>query len=114
MVLTVHSALLASGNMILPKIFLALLTAALLFAQHAAFAHVVSHAGETVPAKEQLAHAKFCGKCVSFEKLSGALPAVASALPVLAVSHARPAAQDHHHDPRTVVGFHSRAPPVLL
>lgn len=99
--------------MILRKTFLALLTAALLFAQHAAFAHVVSHAGETVPAKEQLAHSKLCGKCVSFEKLTGALPVAAPALPALDVAHARPADRAHHHDPRTVVGFHSRAPPVL-
>lgn len=99
--------------MILRKTFLALLTAALLFAQHAAFAHVVSHAGETVPAKEQLAHSKLCGKCVSFDKFSGALPVVPLELRALEVSHTRPAAQAHHHNPRTVVGFHSRAPPVL-
>lgn len=97
----------------LRKTFLALLTAALLLAQHAAFAHVVSHAGETVPAKEQLAHSKLCGKCVSFEKLAGALPVAAAALPAFDLSHARPAAWAYHHDPRTVVGFHSRAPPVL-
>jgi hypothetical protein len=100
--------------MILRKTFLALLTAALLIAQQAAFAHVVSHAGETVPVKEQLAHSKLCGKCVNFDKLSGAPPVVALALPGLDVSHIRPAAQAHHRDPRTVVGFHSRAPPVSL
>lgn len=99
--------------MILRQTFLALLTAALLFAQHAAFAHVLSHAGETVPAKEQLAHAKLCGKCASFEKFSGALAAVNSALPALDAPHTRPTPQAHHHHPRTVVGFHSRAPPVL-
>lgn len=100
--------------MTLHRLAFALLSAALLFAQHAAFAHVVSHAGETVPAKEQLAHAKLCGKCVSFEKFSGTLPVVSLALPALDVSHTRPSPQTHHHDPRTVVGFRSRAPPVLL
>lgn len=98
----------------LRRILFGLLTLLLLSAQQAAFAHVVSHAGETVPAKEQLAHSKLCGKCVSFEKLSGALPVAAPALQAREISHIRPAAQAHHHSPRTVVGFHSRAPPVLL
>lgn len=91
-----------------------LLSLLLLSAQQAAFAHGVSHTGKPPPAKEQLAHSNLCGKCVSFEKLSGALPVAAAALVALDISHALPVTQTHHHDPRTVVGFHSRAPPVLL
>jgi hypothetical protein len=98
----------------LRRALIVVLSLLLLQAQHATFAHVVSHAGDKVPAKEQLAHSKLCGKCVNFEKLSNALPITDAALLSLAVSHARPATPAYHHDPRTFVGFLSRAPPVLL
>ena len=96
------------------RLFLALLAALLLFAQQVAYAHTVSHLGGEPPAKEQLGHAQLCGKCVSFEKLSSAAPAGVATVFSLALDCAPPASDALPHRPRTVVPFHSRAPPVFL
>ena len=91
-----------------------LLILLLLFAQQAAFAHAISHLVKEAPAKEQVAHSKLCDKCVSFEKISGVAPA--SALAVFLPGHvfAQLLQADRVFSPRTVVSFHSRAPPVFL
>ncbi len=91
-----------------------LLILLLLFAQQAAYAHAISHLGKEPPAKEQLAHSKLCGKCVSFEKISGVAPASVPALLALELLSARPLHVHYVFSPRTVTAFRSRAPPVFL
>lgn len=91
-----------------------LLTLLLLCAQQAAFAHAISHVTNEVPVKEQLAHAKLCGKCVGFEKLAHAASNGAAVLLQLQLSYTRPAGAEYDFSARTVVGFLSRAPPVFL
>ena len=86
----------------------------LLCAQQAAYAHAISHLGKETPAKEQLAHSKLCGKCVSFEKISGVAPASVSALLSLDLLFAQPQHVDYGFSPRRVAAFYSHAPPVLL
>jgi hypothetical protein len=92
----------------------ALLILLLLFAQQAAYAHAISHLGKEPPAKEQLAHSKLCGKCVSFEKISGVAPASVPVLVSLELFFAQPLHVDYVFSPRTVAAFHSRAPPFFL
>jgi hypothetical protein len=98
----------------LRRALISLLTLLLLYAQQAAYAHVVSHAGKEPPAKEQLAHAKLCGKCVSFEKLSHAVPSSKTAPLPLQVVFAQPVVAEYFFRPHTIAAFRSRAPPVLL
>ena len=86
----------------------------LLFAQHAAFAHAISHLGKEPPAKEQLAHSKLCDKCVGFEKISGVAPSSPPALLALELFFTQPAQARYAFTPRTVVVFHGRGPPVSL
>ncbi len=98
----------------LPRALTSLLILLLLFAQQAAFAHAISHLGKEAPAKEQLAHSKLCGKCVSFEKISGVAPASVSAMLSLELLFAQPQHADYGFSPRVVAAFHSRAPPFSL
>jgi len=98
----------------LPRVLTSLLILLLLFAQQAAYAHAVSHLGKEPPPQEQLAHAKLCGKCVSFDKLSAAAPAPIAGPVTLVLSFAQPAEAESCFHPLAVVAFHSRAPPVLL
>ena len=98
----------------LPRALTSLLILLLLFAQQAAYAHAISHLGKDAPAKEQLAHSKLCGKCVSFEKISGVAPAGHSGLLSLDLFFAQPQHVDYGFSPRTVAAFHSRAPPFFL
>ena len=91
-----------------------LLILLLLFAQQAAYAHAISHLGKEPPAKEQLAHSKLCGKCVSFEKIAGVAPAGVPVLLSPDLLFAQPLDADYVFSPRTVAAFHSRAPPVFL
>jgi hypothetical protein len=49
--------------------------------------------GKEPPAKEQLAHSKLCGKCVSFEKISGVAPASVPVLVSLDLLFAQPCAR---------------------
>lgn len=100
--------------MTLRRAFAVLLTLLLLFTQHTAFAHVVAHASEKVPAKEQLAHAKLCGKCVNFEKLSHAAPGSAIAVVPLDLIYSQPTGARYFFRPCLVAAFRSRAPPVLV
>ena len=86
----------------------------LLFAQHAAFAHAISHLGKEPPAKEQLAHSKLCDKCVSFEKISGVAPTSPPPLLALRLVFTPPSQTSYAFAPRTVVVFHGRGPPSLL
>ena len=92
----------------------ALLILLLLFAQHAAYAHAISHLGNEAPAKEQLAHSKLCDKCVSFEKISGVAPTSVPVLVSLDLFFAQPLSVDYIFSPRTFAAFHSRAPPFFL
>ena len=98
----------------LHRVLTSLLILLLLFAQQAAYAHAISHLGKEPPAKEQLAHSKLCGKCVSFEKISGVAPASVPALVSLEPLFAQTLHVDYGFSPRTVAAFHSRAPPVFL
>ncbi len=91
-----------------------LLTLLLLSAQQAALAHSVTHSGKPPPAKEQLAHSKLCGKCVSFEKLTHAVSGGAAAVLPLELILQQPVGAQYFFRPRQVAAFHSRAPPVLL
>lgn len=98
----------------LHRILNGLLILLLLFAQQAAYAHAISHLGKEPPAKEQLAHSKLCGKCISFEKISGVAPAAVPALLSLELVFAQPLHAAYGFSPRTVAAFHSRAPPFHL
>ena len=98
----------------LHRVLNSLLILLLLFAQQAAYAHAISHLGKEVPAKEQLAHSKLCGKCTSFEKISGVAPASVPALLSLEFVFAQPLHADYVFSPHTVAAFHSRAPPFSL
>ena len=91
-----------------------LLILLVLFAQHAAYAHAISHLGKEPPAKEQLAHSKLCDKCVSFEKISGLAPTSVPVLVSLDLLFAQPLSVDYVFSPRKVAAFHSRAPPFSL
>lgn len=52
------------------RLFAFLLPAVLVFAQHGAMAHLVSHAGDKPADPEQtLVHLKLCDKCVTSAKL---------------------------------------------
>ncbi|HYN27349.1 MAG TPA: hypothetical protein VES94_03545, partial [Burkholderiales bacterium] len=102
------------SNMKLRRLLFGLLTALLLSAQQAAFAHGVSHTGKPPPAKEQLAHSKLCGKCVSFEKLAYSVAASAAAVLPFDLVLEQPVGARYFFRPRQVAAFHSRAPPVLL
>ena len=96
------------------RVLAGLLILLLLFAQQAAYAHAVSHLGKEAPAKDQLAHLKLCDKCVSFEKISGVAPASTVAIFLPGSVFTQPLQADYVFSPRTVVAFHSRAPPVFL
>ncbi len=98
----------------LHRVLTALLILLLLFAQQAAYAHAVSHLGKEAPAKDQLAHLKLCGKCVSFEKISGVAPAGAPALVALELLFAQPLHVGYGFSPLSIAAFHSRAPPFFL
>lgn len=98
----------------LRRLLYGLLTILLLSAQQAAFAHVIWHASQKAPAKEQYPHTNLCDKCITFEKVSTAVPSSGAALPPLQNFYSQPAYAEYCYLPRTVVGFHSRAPPVLL
>ena len=98
----------------LQRVLFGLLMLLLLSAQQAALAHGVSHTGKPLPAKEQLAHSKLCGKCVSFEKLTHAVPGSAAAFLPLELIFQQPVGAQYFFRPRQVAAFHSRAPPVLL
>jgi len=98
----------------LRRLLFGLLTLLLLSAQQTALAHGVTHTGKPPPAKEQLAHSKLCGKCVSFEKLGHAVPGTAPAILPLVPVFQQPVGARYFFRPRQVAAFHSRAPPVLL
>ncbi len=98
----------------LRRLLFGLLTLLLLSAQQAALAHGVSHTGKPPPAKEQLAHSKLCGKCVSFEKLTHVVPGGAAAVLPLELIFQQLLGARYFFGPRQVAAFHSRAPPVLL
>jgi len=98
----------------LHRVLNSLLILLLLCAQQAAYAHAVSHLGKEPPAKEQLAHSKLCGKCVSFEKISGVAPASVPVFVSLDLLFAQPLHVDYVFVPRSIAAFHSRAPPAYL
>ncbi len=98
----------------LHRVLIKALILLLLFAQHAAFAHAISHLGKEPPAKEQLAHSKLCDKCVSFEKISGVAPTSPPALLALELLYTQPSQAYYAFTPRTVVVFHGRGPPAFL
>ena len=98
----------------LQRVLFGLLMLLLLSAQQAALAHGVSHTGKSPPAKEQLAHSKLCGKCVSFENLAHAVSGGAATVLPLDLVFQQPAGTRHFFRPRRVAAFHSRAPPVLF
>ena len=100
--------------MIIRRALNSLLIPLLLFAQQAAYAHAVTHLAKEPPAKEQLGHSKLCGKCVSFEKISGVAPTNVSALVSLDLLFTQPPHVGYVFSPRTVIAFHSRAPPLYL
>jgi hypothetical protein len=103
--------------MIFPhRILVLILPAVLLIAQHGAMAHVLSHAGEPVPPAHEktLIHLKLCGKCVSADKLSFAVPGggVLPAATELRHTYVEPAHYARPSVPSTA--YHSRAPPPLF
>ena len=98
----------------LHRVLNSLLILLLLCAQQAAYAHAISHLSKEPPAKEQLAHSKLCGKCVSFEKISGVAPASVPVLVSLDLLFAQPLHADYVFVPRSIAAFHSRAPPAYL
>ena len=98
----------------LHRVLNSLLILLLLCAQQAAYAHAISHLGKEPPAKEQLAHSKLCGKCVSFEKISGVAPTSVPVLVSLDLLFAQRPQVDYVFSPLTVTAFLSRAPPVFL
>ncbi len=98
----------------LRRLLFGLLTLMLLSAQQTAFAHVIWHASQKAPAKEQHPHTNLCDKCVSLEKVSTTAPINGAVLIALPRSYTRPADAEYRYVPRTIVGFLSRAPPVLL
>ena len=98
----------------LHRVLTGLLILLLLFAQQAAYAHAISHLGKEAPAKEQLAHSKLCGKCVSFEKVSGVAPAGVPAFVALELLFLQPLHVGYGFSPLSVAAFHSRAPPFFL
>ncbi len=88
-----------------------LLAIALVFTQTAGNAHVLSHYSGDAPAKERVAHASQCAKCVNFDKLSLLEPSLISIdPPAVALS-------DHSRDPSPGAStladppFQARAPP---
>jgi hypothetical protein len=102
--------------MLLRRALILILPAVLLLAQHAAMAHVLSHAGEeSSPAHEKtLIHLKLCGKCVSVEKFSHAAPSgvlmlVETGLRYSQLSHD---AEARHAD--APAAYRTRAPPSLV
>ncbi len=103
-------------NRVLHNVLVALLSAALLIAQHGAMAHVLSHFGiDQPPAREKtLAHSKLCDKCVSAEKLSHCAPNSALIADSLCRGNAQP--YTHLYTCQSIQSrkYDSRGPPRLL
>ncbi|TCV85141.1 hypothetical protein [Sulfurirhabdus autotrophica] len=89
----------------------------LLFAQGSALAHSISHFSEPLPfqskSDKQLPHGPACDKCMFYADMAGAIPAMASLLPVpqLALNQNFP----QYKSFVSILDFFysSRAPPVL-
>jgi hypothetical protein len=89
----------------------ALLAFCLVFTQVTGNAHVLSHFSSDAPAKERLAHASQCAKCINFDKLGLIEPSLLSIDPPAAVLSQpyRNAAIDVGTP--SDLPFHARAPP---
>jgi hypothetical protein len=83
----------------------------LLFAQHAAYAHAISHLSDAPPTKGQPDKLNPCNDCASFEKVDGTLPSTDALFVSLDVLFARSPHAKYIFSPRTVVAFNTRAPP---
>lgn len=100
--------------MTLSRALTSLLILLLLSAQQAAYTHAISHVGRDAPAKDPLGQTKLCDKCVGFEKVSGMAPVDVAPLVSPVFAFTQPRRATNVRSARTVVPFHSRAPPVLL
>lgn len=101
---------------LLRRILVLILPAVLLIAQHGAMAHVLSHVGEpAAPAHEKtLIHLKLCGKCVSADKLSFAVPGGGVPPAGMTLRHALVAPAHFARTADAPAGYRSRAPPSLF
>lgn len=93
------------------------LSALLLFAQHGALAHLISHinAGQSPASEKTLVHLKLCGKCVSAEKFTHAAPA--QSLHLVAMDGTYPVTEqacDSCNTQESRWPYHARAPPQVL
>jgi hypothetical protein len=88
-----------------------LLALSLVSTQAAGIAHTLSHYNADALAKERIAHASLCAKCLSFHKVSFAVPPSA-APPPLRESRNVPATELTPIAQRAVaIAFRARGPP---
>jgi hypothetical protein len=88
-----------------------LLAVSLVSTQVAGIAHALSHYNADALAKERIAHASLCAKCLSFHKISVAVPPSAAPVP-LRESRSAPSAQLTPIAQRSVaIPFRARGPP---
>jgi hypothetical protein len=88
-----------------------LLALSLVSTQAAGIAHALSHYNADALAKERIAHASLCAKCLSFHKVSVAVPPSAAPVP-LRESRNVPARQLTPIARRAVaIAFRARGPP---
>lgn len=100
----------------LRRAIILMLPAVLLFAQHSALAHVISHldAGQAPASEKTLVHLKLCGKCLSAEKLAHAAPAQCARMGVAHGGYLPPRATAYAFTSQHSATYRSRAPPQFL
>lgn len=100
------------------QILFAWLAALLLFTQHGAFVHSLTHLADAAPSRsapqdKHLPHSPACEKCAAYAGVSGALAATPLAFSALAGSYIPAAVPPIPFRSEIPSHYHSRAPPRL-
>ncbi|MGH8726972.1 MAG: hypothetical protein ACREV9_02170 [Burkholderiales bacterium] len=84
----------------------------LLFAQHAALAHAISHVSGGVASEQSLPHSQVCDECLAYANLGAAANTCANSAPISPFVHAAATDFGDVYTPFFLRAFASRAPPL--